>query len=401
MTGRVFSTPVELGEDTDQRLRDWCENVDMEGRDLSVFARQVFEGAIAGPGICYIMVDAPVRDGTVTRAQAEAQNLRPFMTYIPAEDMLGWRSETVDNITRITQVRISEAVSEPDPTDEFGTKDISQVRVLDLTPAGVQTRIFRRAAGSQEEWVETGPPTIVAMDEITIAPVYANRTAFFEGQPLLDDLADINIAHWQSQSDQRTILHFARVPILFGSGMPSDKIITIGASSAVMAEDASATLQWVEHSGHAIGAGRQDLKDLEFQMETFGLQLLIARPGGQSATGENLDAQKETSILAMTADQLQDALERALGWMAAYGGIDGQPTAKVNKEFGVSMMDAQEITALLSAVNSGMLSRETFIGELARRGAIRPETVVDEELQRIEDDNFRGSEDDETGGMPN
>lgn len=391
MTGRVFCKSVEITEG-DERLKEWSENIDMQGRDLSTFARQVFEDALSGPGISYIMVDAPPRKGTVTQAQAQEQNLRPYMVSLRVEDVLGWRAETIANVTTLTQIRIAEKFPERDPLDEFKEVSVDQIRVLDRTETGVQTRLYRRDAKSQK-WALEGEPTLnTAIREITIVPFYANRTGFFTGEPMLDDLADINIAHWQSQSDQRNILHYARVPILFGAGMDAKAAITIGATEAVMASDANAKLAWVEHSGAAIGAGRQDLKDLEFQMETFGLQLLTARANAQSATGEALDANKETSQLAMTADALKDALEQALEWMCVYGGFDPEVEVEVNKDFGVSFMTAQEVTALLSAVKDGALSRETFVKELIRRGVLRSDLDPDEEADRIAEDDIAGSD---------
>ena len=110
----------------------------------------------------------------------------------------------------------------------------------------------------------------------------------------------------------------------------------------------------------------------------------MARPGAQPATGESLDAAKETSILAMTADQLKNTLEIALGWMCQYAGLSDEAVeVKVNKEFGVNTMDAQVMTAMLSAVNTGNLSRETFIAEMSRRGMIAPDINVDDEVERI------------------
>ena len=159
-----------------------------------------------------------------------------------------------------------------------------------------------------------------------------------------------------------------------------------------MATDVNAKLSWVEHNGKAIEAGRVDLKDLEFQMETFGLQMLTARTNAQSATGEALDANKETSQLAMTADALKDALEQALQWMGLYGGFDAPVEVEVNKDFGVSFMTAQEVTALLSAVKDGALSRETFVKELIRRGVLRSDLDADEEADRIAEDDIAGSD---------
>lgn len=383
MTGRVFSKPVELADDAPEQLRGWCDNIDMQGRDLSTFSRDLLEDMLSGAGIAYIFIDAPRREGTVTRAAAQALNLRPYLTHLKVEDVLGWRTETLYNVTRLVQLRIAESVTEPDPKDEFKDVAVEQIRVLDLIDGRVQVRIYRKT-GVRKEWAVVDE-YLTEQDAIAVVPVYANRTGFMTAAPLLDDLADINVAHWQSQSDQRNILHVARVPILFGAGL-GDAEITIGANTAVTAESPESKLMWVEHSGAAIGAGRQDLKDLEFQMETFGLQLLTARPGAQSATGEMLDANKETSILAMVADSLQDALEQALMMMAKMGGLDAQPTATVNKDFGVTMMTAQDITALLSAVTTGNLSRQTFIEELARRGVIRSDVMPDEEYDRIDAD---------------
>lgn len=384
MTGRVFDKAIEIADGAPSQVLDWAENIDLAGNDLSTFARRVFEDGLSGPGISYIMVDAPPREATVTQAQAQALNLRPYLVHLRAEDILGWQTRVIANVTTLTQLRILETVTEPDPEDEFTEIEINQVRVLDRLDTGVQVRVYRK--NKSDQWDLHEEPTFTGLDEITVAPFYANRTGFFAGEPMLDDLADINIAHWQSQSDQRNILHFARVPILHAAGRSEDEgPLSISAATAVTSSDPQAKLEWVEHSGHAIGAGRQDLKDLEFQMETFGLQLLVARDGAQSATGEALDAQKETSTLSMTADQLQDAIEQALMWMAEYGGLgEASVSVTVNKDFGVSMMTAQELSVMLQAVNSGNLSRETFIKEMARRGMVRADLDAEEEGERID-----------------
>jgi len=382
MTGRVFKKPVELAEDTPDVVKEWAQNIDLAGRDLSTFARQVFEDGMQA-GVAYIMVDAPARPEAVTRAQAQTMGLRPYMAHLRVEDVLGWRTEVVNNVTVLAQLRIMESVTEQDPKDEFADITVDQVRVLDRTEQGVMTRLYRKAkdAAGKDQWQLQDEPTFSGMFEITVVPFYANRCGFFEAEPLLDDLADVNIAHWQSQSDQRNILHFARVPILFGSGRADDEPITISVGQMTTAADPAADLKWVEHSGHAIAAGRRDLKDLEFQMETHGLQLLVAR--SESATGATLDAEKETSVLGMTADQMQDALEQALIWMAQYGGIDAAPSVTINKEFTVGMMTAQEMGVLLQAVQSGNMSRETFLRELARRGMVAADLDPDEEADRI------------------
>ncbi|MGB1388663.1 MAG: DUF4055 domain-containing protein [Paracoccaceae bacterium] len=378
MVGRAFEKPVEI-QVGPNALIDWSENIDMQGRDLSVFASEVFKDGFA-TGVSFIMVDAPRRDGETTRQMAEANGLRPYLVHLKAEEVLGWKTATYGNALGLSQFRIMEEIEEPDDKDEFATKVVKQVRVLDRMEGGVSVRLFRQ--GSDKKWAlhdeyRTDAP------EITVAPYYAQRTGFFTGEPPLEDLADVNIAHWQSQSDQRNILHFARVPILHVSGRDNDEPLKISAGTAVASRDVQAKLEWVEHKGEAIDAGRQDLKDLEFQMEILGLQLLVER--ASTATGAALDAAKETSGLAMMADNLKDALEQALSWMCEYGGLGEQSiTLAVNKDYGVSVMTAQEVTAMLSMVNTGQLSRQTFLEELKRRGVVRADLDTQEELDRIE-----------------
>lgn len=377
MVGRVFDQPVEIAEGPTQ-LTEWAANIDMQGRDLSTFACEVFKDGFI-PGISFIMVDAPRREGTTTRAQAAQAGLRPYLVHLRLEDVLGWKTASYGNVTALSQFRIMEQVEVPDPDDEFASEMVSQVRVLDRLDTGVQVRLFRK--NDKDQWTIFDEYSTEA-SEITVVPFYAQRTGFFTGEPVLEDLADVNIAHWQSQSDQRNILHFARVPILFAKGIDEETEIKIG-SAAVTSRNPDAALSWVEHGGHAIAAGRQDLKDLEFQMETMGLQLLVART--ETATGAALDAAKETSQLAMMADALQDALEQALLWMLEYGGLGEQTvTVSVNKDYGITMLTPQEMTALLTAVNTGNLSKRSFLEEMKRRGAIREDLDTDEELEAIE-----------------
>lgn len=394
MAGRVFDKPVML-DTTQADALTWAENIDMQGNDLSRFALEVFKDGLSGPGVSYIMVEAPQRpEGELTRGQVQAMGLRPYFVHLRVEDILGWRTTTINNQVVLSQLRIIEKVEEPDAADEFKFKMVKQVRVMDRLDSGVQVRIYRQAEGVEGKWVEFDEPTLTGLDEITVVPFYANRAGLFMGEPVLDDLADVNIAHWQSQSDQRNILHVARVPILHAAGRnEEDGAITIGANQAIASMDPNAKLEWVEHSGKAIGAGRQDLKDLEFQMETHGLQLLVAKSNAQSATGEALDAKKETSQLAMIADGLKDALENAFVYAFEYAGIDpGEFTVEVNTDFGLSALTPQEMQVMLMAVNTGNMTRDTFLREMKRRGFLSPDTDVDDEIERL------GAETDLTDG---
>ena len=379
MTGRVFTKSVEIEGDT---LQEEAANIDMQGQDLSAFARNVFEAALGGCGLTFIMVDAPPRPEELTKAQAAAQNMRPYLVHVPVEEVLGWKTETVGSQIRLKQWRMMETIEVDDPQDEFKTEIVKQVRVLTLVEGRVNVRLFRQST-DKGDWSVVEEFDTEAT-EITVAPFYANPKGFLKAEPPLEDLADKNLEHWLSASDQRNILHSARVPILFASGIDEDQKITLSADSAVTARNPDAKLEWVEHTGAAIEAGRNDLKDLEFHMQVLGLMLLVA--GTETATGASLDAAKETAPLAMMADNLKDTLERCLGWFSMYQGAEAEFTVKVNKDFGVSLLTAQEFLAMLSAVNTGQMPRRVFIEEMKRRGFLAEDTDTDAYIEELEDE---------------
>src|SRR3546814_11327266 len=100
----------------------------------------------------------------------------------------------------------------------------SQIRVLEpgrwslwRRADAVRDRPWRRHAGGETSF---GPPGFGTLPLVT---VYAERTGYLTARPPLLDLAWLNLAHWQSSSDQRHILHVARVPILFEIGRASGR----------------------------------------------------------------------------------------------------------------------------------------------------------------------------------
>lgn len=390
MTGKVFTKPIQVDKSVDTELQALFDNIDNAGRHLNVFARDVFLDAMQ-PGVSFIFVDMPPAvqraDGAPpTIADEQAAGIRPYLKNIPLENLIGWKSEMISGVETLTQIRIKECTSEPDPKNPYDDVDVDQIRVVSrvdgVSPSIWQT--FRKAsADDKADWVPYQNGTI-SQPEIQLFPVYTNRTDFMKACPPLAKLAELNIAHWQSSSDQRNILHVARVPILFGAGFNADDAITIGSSEMVQSSNPQAKLEYVEHTGAAIDAGDKDLKNLEIQMQAMGLQLLIDDTKGQSATGEIRDDAKENSPLAMMATALQDALTQAVQSMARFA---KRPEPKagalmVSKDFGISgnRFDLQFLTQLCLG---GKLSQETMWTELQRRGTLSDSFDPETEAARV------------------
>ncbi len=380
-TGRVFEKPVTLIDETNQDIHSWIEDIDLDGRTLNDFAKRVFENGMQS-GIEYLLVDTPPKVPGISKREDRENNSRPFIKHLTPENVLGWRMGRIRNKTALTLFRFKENVEAP--KDEFGSETIEQVRVLDLK-AGETVRVRAFRQNTKGEWIQFGPEQFTGLDTITVTPFYANRVDFFKGSPPLEDLADLNIAHWRSQSDQNAILHAARVPILFGKGFDEGTAISISTATAAMAKDPRSDLKYVEHSGAAIGAGQKDLDHLVALMQTMGLQLLMER-GSKTAAGENRDDKKETSRLAAMAQALEEALMICLNWMADYQNATLTGQIHVHKDFTAGSVSQPLLQIMAQAAAAGKLSRLTLWQELQRHGLLSSNFDPELEGVRLQDE---------------
>jgi hypothetical protein len=307
------------------------------------------------------------RNGEVTRA--DEQKRRPYLCFVKAEYLISWKVEIIDGQPVLTQARIVESVEVAD--GEFGTKKVPQVRVLYRGRFELWQELTE--GKDKGKWAKVGGGATIggdgkALSYIPLAPVYINRTGFMQAEPPLEDLADLNVAHWQMQSDLRNINHVACVPILVMTGWGEDDKIEIGASSAIRTANPDASVSYCEHTGTAITTSKDLIKEIEFQLQTQGLQLMVPQPGGKTATGEVHDDEKENSPLAMMARSLEDALEAGLGFMADFAGIgkDKGGSLVVNKDFGLSAVATANAPQIIASYNAGLIDRETAITELQR-----------------------------------
>jgi hypothetical protein len=86
-----------------------------------------------------------------------------------------------------------------------------------------------------------------------------------------------------------------------------------------------------------------------------------------------LDATAEHATLATAAQGIEDGLNAALGFHAAYYGLDAQqaPTVALNREFQAITLDAPMVTALGGLIDRGALTVDTLLA-LLKRGRVLP-----------------------------
>lgn len=381
LCGKVFCNPIVVGEGTPEEIQTLFTDIDLRGNDLDVFAQSWFREGMA-KGVAYVLVDTPRIDQEEKPSLEDVNtgNLRPYWNFIKPENVIALRTEVVKGKERITHVRIREEVQ---IVEGFAVISKPQIRVLE--PGTVQIYSQVKDKG-KEQWVKTQK----FATELPIVPlivfVPGERQGNILTKPPLYNLADLNITHWQSTSDQRHILTVGRFPMLACSGSlgteaDGKKEAVIGPDKLLHSRDPQGRFYYVEHTGTAIAAGDKDLLNLETQMSMFGAQMLTAVPGSQTATEKAIDTAEAMSPLQQMAGKFVDSMELALQYTALFMGKEASEAGElsINVDWAGQSVKV-DIAQLREARKAREISRSTYLEALNSAGML-PENFDEEEDQ--------------------
>lgn len=383
--GRPFSEPVTLKDDVPTQITDLAENIDTLGSSLNVFARNWFKEGVS-KAFAHVLVDMPRLDVPEGRVRSLQDDLRegvhPYWVYIAPENLFFAESQVVNGKERLLEVRFTESVS---VRDGFAVETKQHVRRLYVAPEGVMVEIWEKTrVRGRESWVMTDS-YLMEIDEIPLVTFYADRESFMYGKSPLEDLADLNIAHWQSTSDQRSILTVARFPILACSGGTDDtNKLVLSPFRWLYCPDAQGRFYYVEHSGAAIEAGVKDLEALELQMGEYGAEFLKKRPDRETAAARVLDTAESTSPLQDMVLRFQDAVETALQLTAKWMKLESGGSIKIKSDFAETPDSPSTLQTLVEARKVRDISREAFIRELKRYRILDEDFDIDEDRTALE-----------------
>lgn len=391
--GKPFSRPIGFGEKgvRSKTAEAVYEDFDQAGRDINEFFLDTFESAIAkGKAGTLVEMLGGDQERPKSAAGQRKAGIRPYAVQYDAEDVLGWRFGRTTRGLELMQLRLLETNEEE--TGQWGTTTVESVRVL--SPGAFQVwrpetvKIGWRQYGTKWEKVKEGT---TSLDYIPWVDHYTNRTGLMRARPYLEDLLYLNLTHYQSYSDQRVILHTARVPVWFAAGFQDgeDEFDSIGSGVLFSASDPAAKFQLVETSGKAIEAGEKDLEKLERMMEVMALEPLVKRRSGVTATEKKIDTSEAHSPLQMMTYRFEDTVRRVVEIMADYAGEGGESELQkwgdvdLFSDFGVDESDIETLKLIDSGRARGDFSRRTYWNELQRRKALDPNFDADSEEDAI------------------
>jgi hypothetical protein len=361
LAGMLTRKPVRLDDVSDQ-IREQLFDVDLQGNDLQTWLYNTSRICIRY-GHVGVLVDAPKSGDTG----------RPYWISYSPRDVLGFRAELADGQQKLTQLRLSEKIVVPDGL--YGEKQVEQVRVL--TPGAFE--IFQKDQKGDFRVVDEGT---TSLSEIPFSVAYSNRIGVLESFPPLADIAELNLQHYQVQSDLGNQLHISAVPMLalFGFPAAAEEISAGPGEALALPEGASAN--YIEPAGNSYDAQFRRLDQIVSQINDLGLAAVMgAKLAAETAESKRIDRSQGDSTMMVLAQQMQDMIDNCLRFHADYLQESQAGSSLVNRDFMGARLEPQEIQALLQLYTAGTVTQETLLLQLEAGEVLGDDFDVEAELE--------------------
>lgn len=384
LSGGIFQKAPAIETD-DAQSKEHIKDITLTGQPLDLFALEATKEYLI-TGRYGILVDMSTE---------EAVTPRPYWVGYRAEDIINWHFTRMGGDQELDLVVLREYVDIHSETDEFEIKQKIQYRVLRLTEGIYSQQLYT------EEAQQPGSLSTKFVGQAPTIPTRRGETLNFIpfalpwsiGTPPLLDLADVNLSHYRGSADLKHGLHFTALPTPWVSGQlgGGDKPLAIGSGTAWSLEkDGKAGM--LEFTGQGLGAIRNDLHDMQKMMATLGARLLEEAPHyAETALSVSMRHSSDYSTLRTLAQIVEQQISWALKvhcwWISTKKLVtDMKANVELNKVFFDQQVTADELRALLLALQAGTISYESFYARLSNTGWMREGVSAEEELEDIKED---------------
>lgn len=366
-------------------------NVDLEGNSFAAFMQRA-DALMLRDGGVLLCVDMPA--GSVqNRAEEIAMGRRPYLLMRPRAKVLNWRVSIDNGVETLEQVCCLELVDEPDGA--FGVKTVPRYRVITRTGWTVY-RIERNASNDLVAVVDDeGPYEAADGGPLPMPPVVwypADEAGFGQGEMPLRQVQEHALEHFQQRSDLREKTHRVAmpVPVRIGATPPAPgearKALVIGPNSVVDL-DPGGSFSFAEPSASSLAEQRAQIAEVEKLISRQTLGFLYGDPGAtKTAMQAGLEGAQTEATVSSIAERKASVVQSLMAIWCAFTGEDLPEDAGITMSASLfeRPMEAVDVAQLQSLTGGDkILSRQSAIEELQRRGKLTVTSSPEEELERI------------------
>ena len=362
-------------------------DVDLQGNDLETFAQYAMREIMTVSRFGVLVEYPQVADVPKTQAQAQSQNLRPYLSKYPTESIINWEVSRINNLMQPSFMMLKECAYEA--KDEYESNEIEQLRELRLVNGMYLQKIWRQ--NNKKEWIQFGVDIVPIKNNkpLDFIPFYSFGSDYNDLEvtdaPILP-LADLNLAHYRVTADYEHGCHYTGLPMLFFAGVElgEKEKVYLGSQAAVVSPNPNAKGQFIEFTGQGLGALENNLERKEKQMAAIGARFLEQQKAGVESEGAmQMRANGENSVLGAMANLVSAQLSKMLTFVAEWAGAKGEVIIALNTDYMPVGMTAQELKELVVAWQSGAISDETLFNNLQRGEIIADSTSFVDEQEKI------------------
>lgn len=357
LAGMLTRKPVRLDNVPDP-VTEHLFDVDMQGNDLNVYLQQLARTMLRY-GHTGVLIDYARGDEGDETPVVIGAGSRPYWCEYHPRDILGWRTDVVNGVQQLVQLRLRETVTVP--YGLYGEEVVNQVRVL--TPGGYQ--LFRQQSSKSRDWelIAEGKTTL---DVIPFAAAYSNRMGLLESRPPLEEVAWLNLQAYRCESDQANLLHVAAVPRYNLFGVPAELDELEAGPNSAMALPVDSRAEFAEPAGTSYEARFKQLERIEKQINELGLAAVMGQKMvAETAMAKSMDRSQGDAALMSVAIGLQDLIDNCLKFHAAYLNLPEAGSSAVNRDFVSQRLDASEVAQLIQLRLNNEITQETLLVRLS------------------------------------
>ena len=349
-------------------------NADSKGSSLRSLAKTAATEAFIAPR-SGVLVARPSTPRGASQLDVEMSNLRPKILHYKYESIINWDYEVINNVEKLSLVILKEQVTK---RKGYSVECEDQYRVLELIEGVYHQSLYNDGGALTEEVL----PVIINGNLSNEIPFYFIEVGA-ENKSVLNDLVDMNFHHYQVSADYNSKNHFSSFIIWYETGAQQGQNMLMGNGVKWSNNSSDATFGILQPDGNS-DALRISLQDDEQRMAALGAEALKPRQSGaESAEAKSLDQVAQNSTTANVAITVSEALSKAINFAVMWMGSSEEATYSLNTDYNPTGMNAQDLTALLSAWQSSAISYETFYENLKRGEIASTERTADEEKAMI------------------
>ena len=384
LKGAIFRLPprIELPPDMEFML----DNADGAGQSLTQVAKLAAD-ELMETGRFGLLADYPMVDEELTVEQVRRMGLQPHIATYTAESIINWHVHVLNGRRQLGMLVLKE--NSPVHYDEFTWDYVDRYRVLRLNTDQQYT---------QQLYDENGDPIT---EEIVIRGASGQAFGYIPFQfigsrdnlptidePILYDIARVNIGHFRNSADQENnlsvhgggtlVVSTDMSPEAFQAANPGG--VTVGENSGlILSEGGKAELLQLD-AANAIGA---EMTHKEQMMVQIGAKI-ITKTGQRTAEEARIQATSENSMLDTMVGNINEAFTKVLYDCRAFiSATDAEIVFSLNDDFWQDSIAATEIIAMIQGNDAGVMPKIDIVRRLMDAGWIQSEGTAEDILSDI------------------